>query len=92
MFEPGTDPCVPPSQCEQVFYSEDDDPTKDVQGIVESDDVADNVFENYFDDDTMSVTDDDEDDHMANPYNVDIDDDTNGASYSSSSSSSSWWW
>ena len=71
---------------DQLELADDDDPTEDVQGIVESDDVADNAVEDYSDDDTMSVTDDDD---MANPYNVDTDDDTNGASSSSSSSSSS---
>ena len=51
---------------------DDDDPVEDVlQEIVESDDVADNVDEDYFDDDTMSVNDLDNDDDMANPCNVD---------------------
>ena len=68
---------------DQLELADEDDPKKDVQGIFESDDVADNAVEDYFDDDTMSVTDDDDDDDdddMANPYNVDyvfddIDDD-----------------
>ena len=59
---------------------DDDDPTEDVQGIVESDDVADNSHEDYINDDTMSVTDLDDDVDMTNPYNIesgsdDIDDD-----------------
>ena len=115
LLEPGIEPYVLPSQCEQVFYSEvpgkvgwsfvvrhnprgrpvkynlddsneegsleegyndieydqyelddDDDPAEYVlQEIVEFDDVANNVDESYTDDDTMSITDDDDD--MANP-------------------------
>ena len=49
----------------------DDDPTKDVQELVESDDAADNSHEDYIDDDMMSVTDLDDNDDMSNPYNVD---------------------
>ena len=52
---------------DQLELADDDDPIEDVQGIVESDDVADNVDEDYFDDVTMTVTDDDDDDDMANP-------------------------
>ena len=51
---------------------DDDDPTEYVlQEIVESDDVANNADESYTNDDTMSITDDGDDDDMANPYNVD---------------------
>ena len=48
-----------------------DVPTEDVQELVESYDVGDNAHEYYIDDDTMSITDLDDDDDMANPYNVD---------------------
>ena len=129
LFEPGTEPYVLPSQCEQVFYLEvpgkaswsfvvrhnprgrtvkynldegneestleeedgddehdqhvelddHDDPVEDVQELVESDDVAGNSHQDYIDDDMMIVTDLDDDEDMANPYNVesgfdDIDD------------------
>ena len=74
---------------DQLELANDDDPTKDVQGTVEADDVADNADEDYSDDDMMSVIDDDDDDDMANPYYVETDDDTDGASSSSSSSYSS---
>ena len=56
---------------DQHELDDDYDPTKDVQELVESDDVADNSHEDYTDDDTMSVTDLDDDDDMTNPYNVD---------------------
>ena len=117
LFEPGMDPYVLPSQCEQVFYSEvpgrggwsfvvrhdprgrsvkynvkegneegleeEDDveydqqelddhvPEEYVEELVESYDVADNVHEDDIDDDMMVVTDINDDDDMANPYNVD---------------------
>ena len=66
---------------DQLDLVGDDDPTEDVQEIVESYDVADNVVQDYSNDDTMSITDDDDDDDddddMANPYNVDyVSDDT----------------
>ena len=62
---------------DQLELADDDDPTEDVQGIVELGDVADNADEYYFDNDTMSITDNDDDDNMANPYNVDyVSDDT----------------
>ena len=66
---------------DQHDLGDDDDPGEDVlQEIVESDDVANNADESYTDNDTMSITNDDDDDDMANPYNVyfgsdDIDDD-----------------
>ena len=56
---------------DQLELADDDDPTEFVQEIVESDDVADNVDEDYFDDEMMGVIDDDDDDDMANTYNVD---------------------
>ena len=56
---------------DQLELADDVDPIEYVQGIVESDDLADNVDEDYSDDETMSVTDVDDDDDMANPYNVD---------------------
>ena len=56
---------------DQHELADDDNPTKDVQEIVESNDVANNVDEDYTDDDRMSVSDDDDDDDMANLYNVD---------------------
>ena len=37
---------------DQIELVDNDDPTEDVQGIVESDDVADNADEDYSDDDT----------------------------------------
>ena len=49
----------------------DDDPVEDVQELVESYDVADNVHEDYIDDDTMSINDLDDANDMANIYNVD---------------------
>ena len=43
---------------------------KDVEELVESDDVADNVHEYDIDDDILIVTNIDDDDDMANTYNV----------------------
>ena len=57
---------------DQHELDDDDDPAEDVlQETVESDDVAHNANEIYIDDDTMSVTNDDDDHDMANLYNVD---------------------
>ena len=44
-------------------------PEEDVEELVESDDVAENVHEDNIDNDMMIVTDLDD---MANPYNVDF--------------------
>ena len=44
---------------------------EDVEELVESDDVEDNVHEDDTDDDMMILTEPDDDDDMANPYNVD---------------------
>ena len=49
----------------------DDDPTKDVQELVESYDVVDNAHEYDINDDMMIVTDLDDDYDMDNPQNVD---------------------
>ena len=56
---------------DQHELDDDDDPAEDVQKLVELDDVADNAHEYYIDDDTVRVTDLDDNDYMANPYNVD---------------------
>ena len=50
-----------------------DDPAEDVQELVESDDAIDNAHEYSIDDDMMIVTDLDDDDDMANPFNDDLD-------------------
>ena len=61
------------TQHDQHDLDDDDDPTEDVlQEIVESNDVTNNADECYTDDDTMSITNDDYDDDMAKPYNVDF--------------------
>ena len=54
------------------LYDDDDDPAKDVQELIESDDVAENSHEYYINDDRMSITELDDNDDMANPYNVDF--------------------
>ena len=57
---------------DQHELDDDDDLVEDVlQETIESDDVVNNADEIYTGDDTMSITGDDDDDDMANPYNVD---------------------
>ena len=46
-------------------------PKEDVEELVVSDDVANNVHEDDIDDDIMIVTNIDDDDDMTNPYNFD---------------------
>ena len=48
-----------------------DDPKEYVQELLESNDVADNSHEDDIDDGMMIIIDLDDDDDMANPYNVD---------------------
>ena len=45
---------------------------EDGEESVESNDVADNVHEDDIDDDMMIKTDIDDDDNMANPYNIEF--------------------
>ena len=55
---------------DQHELGDNDDPSKYVQELVESDDVALNPHEDYIDDDMMNVTSLNDDDDIDNPYNV----------------------
>ena len=65
------------SEHDQRELDDHDDPEEDVRELVESGDLEDNAHEDYIDDDMMIVIDLDDDDDMANPYNVEyVSDDT----------------
>ena len=55
---------------DQNELDDHDHPAKYVQELVESDDLANNAHEEYIDDDMMIVTDLDDDNDIANIYNV----------------------